>query len=56
MVKKKQEKVKNFVVVYNGNIGKKADSIKSAIVIAKDYISLGKCKKAEVYEMVKQVQ
>jgi hypothetical protein len=56
MTKTKQDKKKNYIVVYNGNIGKKAETIKTAIVFAKEYIGQGKCKKAEIYEIVREVQ
>ncbi len=53
---KKDAAEKNFVVVYNGVAGKKAGSLKSAVAVAKEYIADGKCKKADVYELVKKVE
>lgn len=55
-VSKKEVEEKNFVVVYSGVAGKKAVSLKSAVVFAKEYIADGKCKKAYVYELVKKVE
>jgi len=47
---------RNFVVIYNGVAGRKASSEKEAVTIAKEYISDSKCKKADVYELVKKVE
>jgi len=54
--KKNEAGEKNYVVVYNGVAGRKAGSLKSAVAIAKGYIEDGKCKKADVYELVKKVE
>ena len=56
MEKNKQPNEKNFIVFYSGNAGRKADSLKSAIAIAKEYIKEKKIKTAEIYELVKSVK
>ena len=47
---------KKFLVVYQGIAGKKAISTVEAIKFAQTYMLDGKCKKADIYELIKRVE
>ena len=51
-----KDKQKDFLIVYQGGVGKKASSLKEAVRFAKEYIVQKNCKHVEVYQIVKSVK